>query len=474
MESNNQLVNWEINTKMYNKNSILEINAENTEEFKYFKDSFKINKLNLLKYFANEKDIIKIKNEINTLINQKKFSTKYDEKLGILKLIFKPTSNENDNFEILLYENKNELINNMFTQINTLINDYSSKSNISSKEISHNENEPSLSMSTMKLKESANIKVMNQPVPEKVNITFLSVFPSGNTIIGCWDGKLKIYKTFDLKKKSSEHKAHNSCVMYIAIKNDNEFASCSDIEIKIFNIKKEGNEFIFENKLYIDNAHNDVINKILYSENNILFSCSMDGYIKIWNLNNNDENKVINENDNIFCFDYINEDKILISSGVYGTNIYDITINYNNNRLILNTEIKLKFKEAVCYSRFGMTKMYDDKFIVCGNYINIISLNEKKIIFTQKLNFTIWDSCYIKDEKELFFIGNSNNIVILIQTNPLENKYEELMKINEFKNKNYFRIVNMGHGYYFIFSACDDLFKFDYSDSVEDIDSMML
>jgi hypothetical protein len=74
----------------------------------------------------------------------------------------------------------------------------------------------------------------------------------------------------------------------------------------------------------------------------------------------------------------------------------------------------------------------------------------------------------------LFFIGNSNNIVILIQTNPLENKYEELMKINEFKNKNYFRIVNMGHGYYFIFSACDDLFKFDYSDSVEDIDSMML
>ena len=76
MESNNQLVNWEINTKMYNKNSILEINAENTEEFKYFKDSFKINKLNLIKYFANEKDIIKIKNEINTLINQKKFSTK--------------------------------------------------------------------------------------------------------------------------------------------------------------------------------------------------------------------------------------------------------------------------------------------------------------------------------------------------------------------------------------------------------------
>ena len=41
--------------------------------------------------------------------------------------------------------------------------------------------------------------------------------------------------------------------MYISIKDDNEFASCSDIEIKIFNIKKEENEFIIENKLFIEN-----------------------------------------------------------------------------------------------------------------------------------------------------------------------------------------------------------------------------
>ena len=469
METEN-IENLDIETKMFDNNKILEINGEKPDLYLFFKDSLNINKLNNIKYFQNEKDILQIKKTIDTLLKEKKFIAKYDEKSQILTLTFKPTTNENDDFQITLKENKNQIIDNMFTQINDLVNSITLKQSESSQSISLNENIPSISSS--RLKENVKIKILNKEyLQEKENITFLTFFPSGITITGSWDGKLKIYKTFDIKKKFSEYKAHNSCIMYISIKDDNEFASCSDIEIKIFNIKKDGNEFIIENKLYIENAHNDVINKILYSENNILFSCSMDNCIKLWNLNNKDENlKIINENDNIFCFDYLNKENILISSGVYGTNIYDITI--NNNPFSITSNIKLTYENVICLSRFGITNMNDGKIIVCGNYINIISINKKEILFRKKLEFTIWDSYFVKEDKELFFIGSSNIIVIISENDQSENnKYEVLMKIDEFKNKNYFRMINFGRNCYLIFSTCDDLFKFDYED---DENSMMM
>ena len=431
----------DIKTIMLDNNKILEINVESSELFLIFQDSLNINKLNKIKYFQNEKEILQIKKTIDTLLKEKKFSSKYDEKLGILTLTFKPTSNENDDFQITLNENQNLILENMFNQIPDFVNF------------------------------KRYVKIFNKEYLGKENITFLTFFPSGYTITGSRDGKLKIYETFDIKKKYNEYKAHKSCIMYISIKDDNEFASCSDIEIKIFNIKKEGNEFIIENKLFIENAHNDVINKILYSENNILFSCSMDNYIKIWNLNNKDENiKIINENDNIFCFDFLNKENILISSGVYGTNIYDITI--NNNPFSITSNIKLTYENVICLSRFGITNMNDGKIIVCGNYINIISINKKEIFFRKKLEFTIWDSYFVKEDKELFFIGSSNIIVIISENDQSEiNKYEVLMKIDEFKNKNYFRMINFGRNCYLIFSTCDDLFKFDYED---DENSMMM
>ena len=470
METEN-IENLDIETKMFDNNKILEINGEKPDLYLFFKDSLNINKLNKIKYFQNEKEILQIKKTIDTLLKEKKFTAKYDEKSQILTLTFKPTTNENDDFQITLKENKNQIIDNMFTQINDLVNSITLKQSESSQSISLNENIPSISSS--RLKENVKIKILNKEyLQEKENITFLTFFPSGITITGSWDGKLKIYKTFDIKKKFSEYKAHNSCIMYISIKDDNEFASCSDIEIKIFNIKKDGNEFIIENKLYIENAHNDVINKILYSENNILFSCSMDNCIKLWNLNNKDENlKIINENDNIFCFDYLNKENILISSGVYGTNIYDITI--NNNPFSTISTIKLKFEKVICLSRFGITILDDGKIIVCGNYINIISINDEKVIYTKKLKFTIWDCYFVKGEKLLFFMGSSNIIVILSENDQLENEYEVLMKIDKFEKKNLFRMINIGKNYYLIFNTCDDLFKFDYLVDYENSDMII-
>ena len=70
----------DIKTIMFDNNKILEINVESSELFLIFKDSLNINKLNKIKYFQNEKEILQIKKTIDTLIKGKKFSTKYDEK----------------------------------------------------------------------------------------------------------------------------------------------------------------------------------------------------------------------------------------------------------------------------------------------------------------------------------------------------------------------------------------------------------
>ena len=456
---------WEINTNLFDENKILEINAENATDLLYFNKSYNITQLKNIEYFQSFNKIQKIKEKIDKLIQGNKYYIELDQKLGILTLKFKPTSNEN--FTIYLNENRNVMINKIFNELNKVVNNSENRESENSNPNYIDEEESSKTINDIIPNNSIKLLQKNE-ITEKENITFLSVFPKGNTITGSWDGNLKIYKVFDIKKKYTVYKAHKSCVMYISIKNDNEFASCSDIEIKIFNIKEEGNKFIFEIKLFFDNAHNDVINKILYSKNNnYLFSCSMDNCIKIWDLDNNNENKkIINEDDNIFCFDFLNNEQIIISSGVYGTNIYEII--FNNNPLLVNSNKILNFKEANCLSRFGITKMYDDdklkEFIVCGNFINIISLNENKIIFTKKFNFTIWDCCFIKDNEneELILIGNDNIVQILSKN---QNKYEKGITMNEFKNKNYFRIIDMGKDVFFIFSSCNDLFSFNYSNS---------
>ena len=447
--------NYDIKTKLLG--NILEIRAENNNTL-FYNNRYQLKELQKEKKFQNCRQLIQIKEIIDKLLKDNKLSKTLENNSTILKLSSDEQGEENK-FTLSLYKTVYHLKN----EVSEILNNIKKKSIIPLILVKENEKNTNSNNNEVKKKILCNTLFL-----EKENITFLSVFPNGNKITGSWDGNLKIYKIFDIKKKYSEYKAHKSCVMYISIKNDNEFASCSDIEIKIFNIKEEGNKFIFEIKLFFDNAHNDVINKILYSKNNnYLFSCSMDNCIKIWDLDNNNENKkIINEDDNIFCFDFLNNEQIIISSGVYGTNIYEII--FNNNPLLVNSNKILNFKEANCLSRFGITKMYDDdklkEFIVCGNFINIISLNENKIIFTKKFNFTIWDCCFIKDNEneELILIGNDNIVQILSKN---QNKYEKGITMNEFKNKNYFRIIDMGKDVFFIFSSCNDLFSFNYSNS---------
>ena len=167
METEN-IENLDIETKMFDNNKILEINGEKPDLYLFFKDSLNINKLNNIKYFQNEKDILQIKKTIDTLLKEKKFIAKYDEKSQILTLTFKPTTNENDDFQITLKENKNQIIDNMFTQINDLVNSITLKQSESSQSISLNENIPSISSS--RLKENVKNVIFSFPKYSLLNI----------------------------------------------------------------------------------------------------------------------------------------------------------------------------------------------------------------------------------------------------------------------------------------------------------------
>lgn len=78
--------------------------------------------------------------------------------------------------------------------------------------------------------------------------------------------------------------------MYISIFDDNCFSSCSDTEIKIW--KKNNENIDFKEDIIIDNAHDDVINKIIFYNNELLFSCSLDSYIKIWDMKIKNQNTI--------------------------------------------------------------------------------------------------------------------------------------------------------------------------------------
>ena len=261
--------------------------------------------------------------------------------------------------------------------------------------------------------------------------------------------------------------------MYISIFDDNCFSSCSDTEIKIW--KKNNENIDFKEDIIIDNAHDDVINKIIFN-NELLFSCSLDSYIKIWdmkikNQNTIKENYSFKEDNEILSIELMKrkndenkEEAILISSGFSGTTIYII---------ILEEKYKLKkkndFPDAVCYSRFGINILDNNSFIICGNYIYIFSIDKNGISYNkEKIKFSAWGSCII--DSEILFVGSSNDIIIFAKNDT--GNFEQSISISEFNNKNFLNIVQLENEKFFIFTASDFLNSFDYAKPAENMDDI--
>ena len=91
--------------------------------------------------------------------------------------------------------------------------------------------------------------------------------------------------------------AHNGIIFDISLKDDNNFATCSqDKSIKTW--RKSLNDKYLIDKV-LNNIHDNDIHKIEYLKNDTIISGSKDMKIKIWNLINNEYKCTLVLNNNI-------------------------------------------------------------------------------------------------------------------------------------------------------------------------------
>ena len=141
----------------------------------------------------------------------------------------------------------------------------------------------------------------------------MSIFPSGNIL----ELNFSIIKIYDINCNLLQkiEISNNSYIQfsYSDIYDVNNFLTSSKNKSIITWIKKNNKYSI--NKT-INNAHNNSISKVIYNSKGNLISCSNDGLIKIWELNNKEyiNIKTLNHT-NIVNSILLWEDKnILISS----------------------------------------------------------------------------------------------------------------------------------------------------------------
>ncbi len=235
-------------------------------------------------------------------------------------------------------------------------------------------------------------------------INLISSFPSGNIISISNDRTITIYD-INLNVIQIIDNAHEDLINYINIKDENNFVICSYDCIKTFYKKIYGynsNKF-YLNKI-INNAHYDSIYCVIYSLKENIISCSRDKTMKIWEENKNNNYQCITTIKLSFCIKSLllfKEKNILISSGIEGTNIW----NLNNLKCIFFT------KETICYHTNMLKKLDDDRFIVGDETIKIISISKKKIVKEINNDFQCIGTLSVV-EKGIFLFGGYKVIKI--------------------------------------------------------------
>ena len=257
-------------------------------------------------------------------------------------------------------------------------------------------------------------------------ITIISIFPSGNIILGLIDNSILIYeKTLNIIQTIPN--AHDLSLNYINIKDENNFVTCShDLNIKTWikkNIENESKFFINQTIYY---AHYYTINKLLYCQNGNIISCSKDCKVKIWEERNNklyQYKTIITHSYEVYSILLLEDKKILISFGFDGIKFHNL---YNLERINYNTNIKSK--------EYTILKRLDnDRIIICDGYmIQIISISTKEIIKEIENGFFIYDICIIEN-KGLFLVGGEYKDIKVYKCD----NYEYIKIIKNVFNGNY-------------------------------------
>ena len=234
------------------------------------------------------------------------------------------------------------------------------------------------------------------------SINSIAIFPSGNIASVSNDSTIMIYDNNFIEIQTIIN-AHLNSIIYISIKDDNNFVTCSiDNSIKVW-IRNNTNKY--ECFQILKNIHSKWINQVIYSENENIISCSRDQTVKIFEKKYNSNFQCIislKHTQNIFCVLDVNKKNIIISSGYDGTYFWD------------KIEYKLMKKINVsCYTNYSLSKIDDDKIIISGNIglINIIRISDMKLIQTFNNNTWCYTLLYLK-EKHLILCGGNKEIKI--------------------------------------------------------------
>ena len=366
------------------------------------------------------KTIDLFKKENNETIN-KTIETLNNKLESINKKIEDNDKELNTKFDLIKKE-INEKIKSIENNINNTSNkEFENKiNNISNKEIENKKEEKIIY--DIKLLNLSKIKSIQ---PHNKSITSMSTFPSGNIISVSVDKSIIIYD-INLNILQTIQNAHNNLISYAEIIDDNNFITCSeDKSIKLW-INKD-NKFI--NNKTINNAHKKGISKVIYCSNKNLISCSYDNKINIWKDNNNNyfNIKTLSHSKAIESILYLEDKNILISSGNDGTKFWNLNKNETNFN---NINCIHQFKDIKCLSKGGLCRFDNDKIIICGNLIKIISILDKKIIKEIDISFECWGINIIEKKGIVLVGGMSKDIKIYNKDNfelikTIENAHEK-------------------------------------------------
>ena len=372
------------------KQFIIDLIKQNNITIKENKNSIKLILISLLPSYPNVKLILNKKWKIS------------EEKIG--KLIEKMDTLKKENKELhekieLIneeYKRRNEEINNKIEEQNLKINNYEEKIKRLegfNKEIKQDNS------NTVELKYE--LKMIKSIEAHNNCINSMSIFPSGNIISVSDDKSIKIYDT-NYNILQHIQNAHNSWIIYVTIKDENNFVTCSnDGSIKTW-IKIDNKFKINKN---IENAHNNWINKVIYYLNDNLISCSHDKTVKFWKDNKNNYKliKTLNHSKYVWSILLLEDKKRLISSGEDGTQFWNLN----------NFELIKYIKELDCRLWNALSRIDEDRIIIGGyKSLKIFSLSQKIILKEIKILFDCYGITIIKEKGIFFMGGKSKNIII--------------------------------------------------------------
>ena len=138
--------------------------------------------------------------------------------------------------------------------------------------------------------------------------------------------------------------------------------------------------------------------KVIFTSKGDLISCSLNGNIKIWYLNNKDSKNITLKHINSVNSILLLEDKnILVSSGV-GIKFWNLT---NNNIIFSDDNVYTNWNN-------GLDKIDDDNIIICNNNNNksliIFSISKLKSIKIIDIDFECYSIRVFKN-KGIFLVG---------------------------------------------------------------------